>query len=237
MKKNGQIRTPGPRCSTSSTSSTLISGLIVAVIAIVGGAGACGNETKPTVDQQGEVQCGDCGQWAYSCQGGGMICAPDYATAADMGCFVDESKPRKNCAGNNQGSGTGGHADESGDPPGQCQDWDPDGLVSFNRRTRAFEVDQQLIDDLEQKPSLLSCDGSKSVLQSGGFFMLRGLGRDDLASHLGLRDGDIVKSLNGLELRFPDDYFAVFGTLADATSFTLVVNRRGVDVELNFVVV
>ncbi len=143
----------------------------------------------------------------------------------------------KNCAGNDSGSGTSGASGDSGDPPGQCEDWDPDGLVAFNRKTRAYEVDQQLIDDLQQKPTLLSCDGSKSVLQSGGFYMLEGLGRDDLASHLGLRDRDIIKSLNGWDLRYPDDYFSAFAALADQTSFTLTVDRDGVDVVLTFVVV
>lgn len=220
---------------------------IGAMMAAFGGLGVglataegCGTN-GPTVDSAGSLQCGDCRQYAYNCTNRDPVCAPDDVTAGvQLNCQSWTEK--KDCTqGNTGGSGGADGGSDGGSDGGQgasCSSWDPDSLVAYNRSTRRYEVDQQLVDDLELDRTLLNCDSARAEIQSGGYYQLYNVGRDDLAFHLGLRNGDIIKKVNGIALVTPDDYMNAYASLnGTTTSFVLSVERHGSIITLKYEIV
>ena len=216
---------------------------IGAMMTVFGGLGVglaaqgCGTN-GPTTDSSGNLQCGDCVQYAYNCTNRGPVCAPDDVTAGvQLNCQSWTEK--KDCTHGNSG-GSGG-AEGGSDDWGQganCSSWDPDALVAYNRSSRKYEVDQQLLDDLEVDRTLLDCDSARAKILSGGYYELYRVGRDDLSSHLGLRTGDVIKSVNGYDLRNESDYLAAYAALdGTTTDFELVIDRGGRIITLKYEIV
>ncbi len=200
-------------------------------------AQGCGSSSGPEV-VNGQLKCGDCDQYAYNCDGT-AVCAPDdYTAGVGFSCYTWSEK--KDCT-HNAPSGTEGADDGGSDDGGQgsnCGSWDPDALVAYSRTTRKYEVDQQLIDDLEADRTLLDCDSARARLVSGGYYELHSVGRDDLSSHLGLRSGDIIKSVNGYDLLNEADYLAAYAALdGTTTEFELEVDRGGRIITIKYVIV
>jgi hypothetical protein len=228
------------------------------ILFVVSAAGAgvagdgCGcDEDAPYVDDSGELQCGDdCRQYAYACQDGRGVCAPDdYTAGVVWNCQWTE---KKECFGGVGDTGPGGETGldggEAGDPSGNsgadttagdpvCAQWDPDSHVLYNRQTKTYEIDQVLVDDLQADASpLTECDGARRELLSGGYWQVVGIEQDDLARHLGLAEGDRIRAINGIDLRLPEDYLTALTQLQNATTFVLSVTRGTRTVSLNYVV-
>jgi hypothetical protein len=109
-----------------------------------------------------------------------------------------------------------------------CAGWDPDSYVAYNRATNRYEIDQVLVNDLNTNPfPLTDCDDARAQLVSGGYYELVHIGRDDLARHLGFVEHDVIRSINGYDLRLPQDYDNAMTDLRDDTSFTVVITRSG----------
>jgi type II secretory pathway component PulC len=66
---------------------------------------------------------------------------------------------------------------------------------------------------------------------------LFGVVSGDIADALGLQTGDILQHLNTYDISTPEGALGAFGSLQSATSFTLVVDRRGSSVTLSFEVI
>lgn len=222
---------------------------ILFVVGMVGGGVAgdgCGcNDDGPYIDGDDELQCGECGQYAYRCEVNGEVyaeCAPDDPSVTMLGCTWWTEK--KECyfgdtaggtAGEDEGSGddgvSAGEVDSGVDSSGGedlCDTWDPDSHVTYNRITHKYEIDQVLVDDLNTNPlPLLDCDTTRSQMVSGGYYEFVHVGRDDLATHLGFVEHDAIHSINGHNLLLPDDYEDALTDLRDDTSFTVTFVRNG----------
>jgi general secretion pathway protein C len=58
-------------------------------------------------------------------------------------------------------------------------------------------------------------------------FKLFGAQPDSIMSALGLLNGDVVRSVNGIDMRSPKDAMEAWPALQGASSYTLVVERAG----------
>jgi general secretion pathway protein C len=65
-------------------------------------------------------------------------------------------------------------------------------------------------------------------------FKLFGAQPDSIMSELGLQNGDVVRSVNGIDLRSPKDAFDGWATLQTASSYQLVVERAGRTVTMGY---
>jgi general secretion pathway protein C len=55
-----------------------------------------------------------------------------------------------------------------------------------------------------------------------------------LYERLGVRNGDVITSINGHKLTTPDEALAAYQNLRDSTSFRLEVRRRGKPLTLTY---
>jgi len=211
--------------------------------------------TAPSLDSNGDLECNDCQQQAFECVDNNgsqrFLCTPDAPTALNMGCAG--ASQQKDCTGNVGGTGggadsdaddggqggdvdeTGAGLDETGAGGGPCEDWDPDGYVAYDRRARAYVIEQALVDDLVAQPTLLwECDSTRAQIRSGGFYELRDVAPGDLSSQLGLRQDDVILKVEGYSLQWPDDYLNAYTALSQRTDFKIEVERRGKVITLEY---
>ena len=119
--------------------------------------------------------------------------------------------------------------------PDDCLYWDPDWYVNFNAGT--YEVAEGFIYSLVADPSpLIDCDAGRFEQHVGGGYQLTGASSGELSYVLGLQNGDVVMTLNGLDLDNMDDVLAAFGQLyyENETDFTLVILRGSTPVTLYY---
>lgn len=196
---------------------------VVAITATIAGGGimsqGCGCDTgEPTVDGDGDLQCNQCMMYAYKCTGGGAVCAANAPDALQMGC--QGSSEFKDCRRNPGDTGDTGAT-------GDCDGWNPGAHISYSAEG-VYEIDLELVDSLTSDPSLLlACDSAYYVPQSGGYYALDFIEEDDLAYNLGFQSGDVIISVNGEDLRWPQDYTSALETLEGMESFVVEV-RRGI---------
>ena len=141
------------------------------------------------------------------------VCADSLATASGL-CSPNLVR------------GTVACLQSGGSSTGTFPNWDPDDYIRFNRKTGRVEVDKTLIDDIASNGYvLIQEDSARLVAQSGDYYKVVSVGRDDLAYHLGLRENDVIKSANSIELKTLDDYANAIVQLRDVSLLTLVVER------------
>ncbi len=115
------------------------------------------------------------------------------------------------------------HVDETEAPP----------PAPFEPVTTGDDLGQTLQsyrEDLLKNPSrLMSLLQADPVMQNGSFvgFRLRPKTNDPLFKQLGLRPGDIVTHLNGVELNSPERGIKAMRDLIDASELTLTIERAG----------
>ncbi len=80
-------------------------------------------------------------------------------------------------------------------------------------------------------------DNARLIEQPAGYFKLERVGSDDLAYHLGFRNGDIPQKANGYTLKTWDDYATAITQLDGQTSFTITVKRGTSTITLQYEVV
>lgn len=109
-----------------------------------------------------------------------------------------------------------------------CSGWDPAAEVTYY--AGVYYVDQSFIDGLVANPMPLSACDDAYFLGGTSWFELRGADSGELLYELGLRDNDVIRSLNGETLESYLDVFELFVNLyynESETEFTLKVNRGG----------
>ena len=97
-----------------------------------------------------------------------------------------------------------------------------DNLRYINREMLVEEVTQsmgQLMNEFNASPNVV--DGKPAGVQ------LDALGSHPVISQLGLRPGDIVKSINGIRVNSSDEAFALYERLKNSPEIRVVVERDG----------
>lgn len=181
----------------------------------------------PTTNEEFCTGCFE-GQNVYFCNvptNNNRICAYGFADAqatCGAGGVVGEYKC-DHTSGGTFGGDTGGG---TGDP---FPAWNPDDFIRFDRATGEYVIDRTLVDDIAQDGRILwAKDDTRLVALSGGYFELQSISRDDLAQHLGLRSGDVIKSANGIDLKINDDYALAIVQLFNASQISVGIERPGV---------
>ncbi len=167
------------------------------------------------------------GFWAYTCTNGTLICVADDTQAANQ-CPGGTWTSKTNCVNAPlQGTGSGGYPN-----------WDPDSYVAYNRSTEHYEVDQTLIDDIAADGAVLFVQDRARLVEDGtDYFTLESVASDDLAYHLGFRNGDTVLTVNGISLKAWPDYVDAIASEREKTYFVVVVSRNGSTVTLTYDIV
>jgi len=106
-------------------------------------------------------------------------------------------------------------------------------VVSASERN----VDRGLVDQLIENSSELMSQARILPYEQGGVvqgFKLYGIRRDSLLGKLGLRNGDIINSIGGIEMTSPDQALSAYTKLRSSSNLNVVVTRRGRRQTLDF---
>lgn len=158
------------------------------------------------------------------------------------GCLLDCKGTRVLCDGfgdtGNASTGVGSSAtattadvtgaDDSTGLMAMCDGWDPGSEITMTSGVR--HIEQSFIDDLVANSlPLLYCDSARfEVASSGAYYEVVDAVSGDFFYEVGLRNGDVVKSLNGASLATDEDVAEAFGDFYVAGpvgSHTLEVER------------
>ena len=173
----------------------------------------------------------DPGEDIYFCDvpsSNNRICAPSDAAATAI-CGAHGVAGKSECEGT--------AADETGEDGEPYSGWDPDAYVYFDGTNNEYVVDRDLIDQLARDGRVLfEVDSARLVKDSSGYFYITGIAQDDLANQLGLKDGDMLKAVNGIDLDGEDAYAEAIVENADADEFTLLIVRGTSSVNIAIVV-
>jgi general secretion pathway protein C len=133
-----------------------------------------------------------------------------------------------------------GSADEQARPDGQKPDrraGDPELQAKLDTGVRAldettFEVDRKLVEDVLARPQA-AARGARIVPRADGLRVF-GVRPDSAHARLGLRSGDIIHSVNGIDLSSPDKMLEAITQLRNESSIALSITRRSEPVTLNY---
>ena len=65
-------------------------------------------------------------------------------------------------------------------------------------------------------------------------FKLFSIKPGSIYSKIGLRNGDVIQSINGYEMNSPDKALEIYQKLKDSTSITVDIQRRGRAMTMNY---
>jgi len=186
----------------------------------------------------GDTDCGDCVSpgTLYKCTCSNNDPGPSR-------CMNDPGAAQTECSKwcRQNGGGQGGDATlwpcSLNRDSGTCSSWNPAGEVTFSNGTRF--VDAAYIESVYYNPApLWSCDDLHLTGQPGPAygFKVNNASAGELLYVLGLRNGDIPLTINGMPLTNYADGQAAFNTLflGGVTTYTLVVSRGGTTVNLHY---
>lgn len=100
-----------------------------------------------------------------------------------------------------------------------------------------WEIEQKSIDTVLNNLSVLSQDARVVPDFSGGKqrgFKLFSIKPGSVYSKIGVRNGDVLTSVNGYELDSPDKILEVYGKLKDSSQITVDLLRRGKPVSMEY---
>lgn len=119
-----------------------------------------------------------------------------------------------------------------------CNSWAPASEVTYSTLYDTYTLDWGFIATLAQDPEpLLACDDATVVALNAGGFEIQGTNAGELLYELGLRDGDLIVSLNDYDLWDYNDVSAAFVDLwfnVGESSYTLEILRGTTVLELNY---
>lgn len=125
------------------------------------------------------------------------------------------------------------------DPEGSCSSWSPGRQVRLD--SGVYLVNQTFLQTLMDDPApLWTCDGGIiEPLSSGPGFEIQNTNAGEFLHVMGLRNGDIPLTLNGLSLGNYEEVIAAYKTLVywETTQFTLRVQRPTGIVTLEYEVI
>lgn len=106
-------------------------------------------------------------------------------------------------------------------------------VVSASERN----IDRGLVDQLIENSSELMSQARILPYERDGAvqgFKLYGIRRDSLLGKLGLRNGDIINSIGGMEMTSPDRALEAYSKLRSASNLSVTITRRGRRQSLDF---
>lgn len=242
-----------------------IDSTLTRIIVAIGTLGALQAAGCLTCEEQAEALCRRCeaqDKTAYQCTyrvdevtSNGQVLARKFLYT---GCFDEQAHMEAECQDLCDGYPVcksvdvtvfdceGGHCDGGADEVGDdeagllasgCEpNWFLDSDVEQDPASGAYVVDTPLWLHLVSAPSTLDCDGAWAAPDvTGAGFVLHDVTPGTLAHALGLADGDLMVSANGMPLGTAPDVDAAFSALRDHTTLQLVVQRGASTVALDYV--
>jgi general secretion pathway protein C len=107
-----------------------------------------------------------------------------------------------------------------------------DGVRAIDDTT--FEVKRKLIEDVLARPQA-AAGGARVVPRPDGLRVMR-VRPDSAHARLGLRSGDSIHAVNGIELSSPDKMLEAITQLRNESNISLSITRRGEPVTLKYTV-
>ena len=102
-----------------------------------------------------------------------------------------------------------------------------------------FEVDGDMVDILRSNPWQLSQETGQFIFEDGtptGHFEFSGGASGEILYTLGLRDGDVIETVNDISVTNYSEAFSLWSALHDATSVELKVYRNSSNVTLTYTI-
>ncbi len=234
-----------PNSNRSHCSST--AGLFTTCAAVLFGAlmattsGACAGDSGPTAGTGdaglsdgtgGPGDCDACDPTLHYCecwQGGVWVSLPS-------GGLCGVSNPENTCSadchtefGNNPDSQVVNLACSDNANSGSCASWDPADEITLT--SGVYHMDYTFVAGLVANAApLWTCDDAYMAPLSAGYFTVRSANADEFLYEAGLRNSDILLTLNGHSLEFYSSVASAFTALWSNSSedeFLLRVTREG----------
>lgn len=122
------------------------------------------------------------------------------------------------------------------DPEGGCTGWAPSSNISYSAGT--YYVDDTWLASTAATPApLWTCDDAYIEFVAGGFDV-HDASSGEALYQLGLRNGDVIQSINGLSLSTYTDAMLAWAYLywSGTTSYALTITRNSVPMTLYYVI-
>ena len=119
--------------------------------------------------------------------------------------------------------------------------WDPDASIALV--SGVYEVDSDLLDEVREDFNVVTQeDSSKLLLLTGGYAEIVSINSNDMAHHLGLQNDDVILSVSDgvtgtIYLNSWADYAYAIATYNSATSLSVIVDRGGTNVTLDYSII
>jgi hypothetical protein len=123
------------------------------------------------------------------------------------------------------------------EPEGSCTSWAPSSNITHASGT--YYVDDTWIASTAADPApLWTCDDAYVAAVAGGF-QVGGASPGEALYELGLRNGDLIMSVNGFSLATYSGAMLAWGYLywSGTTSYTLNINRSSVNMSLSYIII
>jgi len=104
------------------------------------------------------------------------------------------------------------------------------GVKAIDENT--FEVDRKLVEDVLARPQA-AAGGARILPRADGLRVMR-VRPDSAHARLGLKSGDTIQSVNGIELSSGDKMLEAITQLRNQSNISLTLNRRGQPVTLSY---
>jgi general secretion pathway protein C len=104
------------------------------------------------------------------------------------------------------------------------------GVKAIDENT--FEVDRKLVEDVLARPQA-AAGGARILPRQDGLRVMR-VRPDSAHARLGLKSGDTIQSVNGIELSSGDKMLEAITQLRNESNISLTLNRRGQPVTLSY---
>ena len=118
-----------------------------------------------------------------------------------------------------------------------CSDWSPARGISFEEQSGVYVVERSLVESLTLDPEpLRACDDAVFMRVTSGGYQVVGASPGELVHELGLRDHDVLLSLNHYPLHTASDVALAFTELWSngAATFELELRRDGRPTNLRY---
>jgi hypothetical protein len=117
-----------------------------------------------------------------------------------------------------------------------CTAWDPGAEIDYNSGTNTYTMDWAFVMGLAADPEpLWGCDDATVRLGVAGFEVANA-NSGEFLYELGLRNGDVITSMNGIDLSTYMDVGGAYSALLSngVTEYTLVVDRSSTPTTFNY---
>jgi general secretion pathway protein C len=104
---------------------------------------------------------------------------------------------------------------------------------------RHFQVERGLLDQVLGNPMALAKQGRVlPVIEDGKAqgFRVTGVHKDSVFTKIGLQNGDVIRSINGMDLTSPDKVLDAYSRLRSSSSLAIRVARAGAPVEIEYAI-